>query len=92
MSNEPEVRALVGVVCVVAGTGIAGSLFPSAATTITVTVGALCVVGLVVRVGCWRMREWRLDRADALAAAAARAAFDGRQRSTAEPAHGREAA
>lgn len=73
-STSNELRVLIGVVTGVFGTGLAGSLFPAAETTIITAVVVVAVVGLVARILWWRVGEYRADRA-AVAAAAARAAY-----------------
>lgn len=76
MDTSSELRILIGVVTVVFGTGLAGSLLPAAEATIITTVVAVAVVVLVARILWWRVGEYRADRADAIAAAtAARAAY-----------------
>lgn len=70
MAPTSELRALAGVLAVIVGTGLVGSLFPAAEATITTTVTLLAVVGLVARMRWWQVGEYRADRADATAAAA----------------------
>jgi predicted lipid-binding transport protein (Tim44 family) len=83
-ATQSEARVLGGLLAIVAGTGLAGSLFPAAETAITATVAALAVLALAARITWWRIREYRADRADARAAAAARAAYAAHHRRAVE--------
>jgi predicted lipid-binding transport protein (Tim44 family) len=78
-AGQREARVLGGLVAVIVATGLAGSLFPAAKTTITAVI-AVGVLALVARLSWWRVRERRADSADAVAAAAARAAYAARSR------------
>jgi predicted lipid-binding transport protein (Tim44 family) len=91
MSTETEARTLAGVIAVITGTGLAGSVFPAAESAITIAVVVAAVLALAARLIWWRFREYRADRADALAAAAARTAYESRRSFTAAGADRRAA-
>jgi predicted lipid-binding transport protein (Tim44 family) len=91
MSAETDARTLAGIIAVITGTGVAASVFPAAESAITSAVVVAAVLTLAARVIWWRFREYRADRADAIAAAAARAAYESRCRSTATGADRRAA-
>jgi Zn-dependent protease with chaperone function len=78
--GEREAHALGGLVAVVFATGLAGSVFPAAKTTIIVTVIAAGALALAARLAWWRIRERQADRAADVMAAAARAAYAARPR------------
>lgn len=73
-------RALAAALATILSAGIAGALLPGVEPTIIITAGLLVPAYVLVRVIAWRFRERRLDRADALAATAARAAYEARHR------------
>lgn len=73
--DESEVRFFVGVLSAVFVTGLAGSLFRAHEPAIITAAVILAVLGIAARVLAWRVREYRADRVDAVAAAAARAAY-----------------
>lgn len=68
-------RALAALLALVLGIGIATTLVPSAQTTILTTTAVLLGLHLGARAITWRVREHRRVRADARAAAAARATY-----------------
>jgi hypothetical protein len=74
-AGQREARVLGALMALIAGTGVAGTLFPDQKATITCTVAGIAVFGLAARLGYWRLREWRRDRADRIAATAARTAI-----------------
>jgi hypothetical protein len=79
-TGQREARVLGALIALIAGTGVAGSLFPDQEATITCTVAVITVLGLAARLACWRLREWRRDRRDQIAASGARVAYESRRR------------
>jgi hypothetical protein len=79
-AGQREVRVLGALVALIAGTGVAGSMFPDQETTISCTVAVIAMLGLATRLDWWRLREWRRYRADTVAAYAARVALESRRR------------
>jgi hypothetical protein len=79
-AGQREARVLGALIALIAGTGVAGSLFPDQITTITCAVAGIAVLGLAARLACWRLRVWRGDPAEAVAADAARVAYESGRR------------
>jgi hypothetical protein len=78
-AGQREARVLGALIALIAGTGVAGSLFPDQKATITCTVAVIAVLGLAARLAWWRLREWRRDRKDRIAAPSARVAYESRR-------------
>lgn len=78
-TSDCGARALGLIVATILGTGIATTIAPAHTAGIITTVTTAALLLLAVKLGAWRVREQRRDRADALTAARARAAHHRRQ-------------